>query len=87
MHGDAEFVCLGELGTGGFACEDPARLFADGTADLAAVLFDELAGFVAVHVRERSRDDGGLPLEQRLDDSLEFRGEAERYEFIDFVCV
>jgi len=87
VHGDAELVCLGELGTGGFAREHPARLFAHGTAHFTAVLFDELAGFVAVHVRERSRDDGGLPLEQRLDDSLEFRGEAERYEFIDFVRV
>ena len=63
MYGNLEFVCLGELGTGCLASQDPAGLLADGTADLAAVFFDEFAGFVAVHARERSGNDGGLPLE------------------------
>ena len=87
MHGDPELVCLGELGTCRFACQNPARLFAHGTGDLAAILFDELARFVAVHVRERSCDDCSLPLEQSLDNALEFRRESECYEFVNFVRV
>ena len=87
MYGDSELVCLGQLGSRCFTGKHPARLFAHGTADFAAVFFDEFAGFVAVHVRERSRDDGGLPLEQRLDDSLEFCGESECNQFFDFLRV
>ena len=87
MYGDSEFVCLGEFASGGFAREDPAGLLADGTADLAAVLFDEFAGFFAFHARECAGDDGGLPLEKRLYDALEFGGAAECYEFVDFLRV
>ena len=63
MYGDSEFVCLGEFASGGFASQDPAGLLADGTADLAAVFFDEFAGFFAFHARECAGDDGGLALE------------------------
>ena len=87
VHGNAEFVRLGELGTGSFAREDPAGLLAYGATDLAAVLFDEFAGFVAVHAWERAGDDGGLTLEQRLYDALEFGGAAESHEFVNFVRV
>ena len=87
MYGNAELVRLRELASGGFTGQDPARLLAYGTRYLAAVLFDEFAGFVAVHVRERSRNDCGLPLEQRLHDALEFGGAPEFYEFVDFLRV
>ena len=63
MYGNPEFVRLRELASGCLAGQNPACLLAYGTADFSAVLFDELAGFVAVHARERSGNDRCLSLE------------------------
>ena len=40
-----------------------ARSQASSCTDLAAVFFDEFAGFFAFHARECAGDDGGLALE------------------------
>ena len=87
MHGDAQFVGLGEFASGSFSGQNPAGFLAYRARYLTAVFFDQLAGFVAVHVGEGARDDGGLTLEQGLDDALEFGGAAEGYELVDFIGV
>ena len=58
--GDAEFLGLGELRAGFFAGHDVVRVLADAARDLAAGLFDQVAGFVASERGQGAGEHEGL---------------------------